>query len=139
MDPQNPVVHLCSEGMLAEADGRTADARTHYEQAYHVAADDYEACIAAHYLARQQSTPEDSLRWNEECLRRAELVGDDRVRAFYPSLHGNIAHAYQQLGREDRAYEHYVLASSRIGDLPPDEYGDAVRQAIADGLRTTAP
>ncbi|RGC68468.1 hypothetical protein C5N14_13190 [Micromonospora sp. MW-13] len=33
--------------------------------------DDYDACVAAHYLARQQDDPEEILRWNQEALRHA--------------------------------------------------------------------
>jgi hypothetical protein len=31
-----------------------------------------------HYVARHQATPEDELRWNEEALRLAGAVGDER-------------------------------------------------------------
>ena len=84
MNPDNPVVRLCADGMRAEADGRAADARDLFQKAWETATDDYEACVAAHYLARHQPTPEDTLHWNRECLARADRVGDERVRGFLP-------------------------------------------------------
>ena len=79
MDPNNPVVQLCAAGMQAESEGRSADAKALFEQAWSESRDDFEACIAAHYVARHQPTPDDELDWNRKALERAELVGDDRV------------------------------------------------------------
>ncbi|MGW2839241.1 hypothetical protein ACWCWD_15750 [Streptomyces sp. NPDC001493] len=137
MDPDNPVIALCAQGMQAEAEGRDADAARLFEQAWESAADDYEACVAAHYLARHQPTPERTLHWNRECLHRADLVGDERVAAFYPSLHLNMAKAHQDLGEPDEARDNFRLAAARIGAVPPGPYADWVRVAVAEGLRTT--
>ncbi|GAA4632524.1 hypothetical protein GCM10023196_066260 [Actinoallomurus vinaceus] len=137
MDPENPVVRLCAEGMRAEADGRTADARDLFEKAWETATDDYEACVAAHYVARHQPSPEDTLRWNHECLLRADRVGDERVRGFYPSLHINLGKAYRDLGDLTKAREHFLLAAACVDDAPQSQYGDWNRFAIAEGLRTT--
>src|SRR5215470_5632474 len=98
MDPGNPVIALCAQGMRAEGEGRDAEARALFLQAWEAATDDYEACVAAHYLARQQDTPQESLHWNRECLQRADRVGDERVRGFYPSLHLSLARAHEKLG-----------------------------------------
>lgn len=136
MDPDNPVVRLCVQGMAAEAEGRDGDARACFRQAWDAATDDYGKCVAAHYLARHQPTPAETLRWNQECLDRADAVGDDRVRGFYASLHVNMGSAYRALGDADRAREHYVRAAAHIGDVPPGGYADWTRFGIADGLRT---
>jgi len=136
MDPDNPVVRLCVQGMAAEAEGRDGDARGHFREAWDAAADDYGKCVAAHYLARHQPTPAETLRWNQECLDRADAVGDDRVRGFYASLHVNMGSAYRALGDTDRAREHYGHAAAHIGDVPPGGYADWTRFGIADGLRT---
>jgi len=98
MDLDDPVVRLCAEGMQAEAAGRSDEAHALFRQAWDAATDDYGACVAAHYLARHQKTPEDVLRWNQECLERADRLGDERVRGFYPSLHLNLARAHDELG-----------------------------------------
>ncbi|TDQ55500.1 hypothetical protein [Actinorugispora endophytica] len=137
MDSDNPVVRLCSQGMRAETEGRDADARGLFLRAWESAADDYEACVAAHYLARHQPTPEEVLRWNRECLDRADRVADDRVKGFYPSLHLNMARAHRDLGEPDRAREHFALAAGHIHEVPPGQYGDWIRFAVAEGLRST--
>ncbi|MEU4560663.1 hypothetical protein AB0F72_19980 [Actinoplanes sp. NPDC023936] len=98
MDLGNPVLKLCQEGMQAEAEGRLPDARALFEQAWAARTDDYDACVAAHYLARRQDDPAEILRWNQEALRHADAVGDDRVAAFYPSLLVGVAMAHEQRG-----------------------------------------
>jgi tetratricopeptide (TPR) repeat protein len=137
MDPENPVVRLCAEGIRAEADGRQADARDLFRRAWESATDDYEACVAAHYLARHQPTAEETLRWNRECLERADRVGDERVRGFYASLHLNMAAAHRELGHLDEAREHFEQAAACVEDAPSGQYGDWNRFAVADGLRST--
>ena len=61
MDLDNPVIQLCTAGTQAEFKGQMEEARTYYQQAWQAAQDDYEACIAAHYLARFQDDPVDKL------------------------------------------------------------------------------
>lgn len=139
MDPNNPTVQLCVQGMRAEAMGRDSEARELYERAWSVATDDYDACVAAHYVARHQPTPERTLHWNAECLRLADAVGDDRVRGFYPSLHLSIAHSYLELGRQEPARHHLQQAAERIDDAPDGPYAESLRFGIAEALRTTDP
>jgi hypothetical protein len=62
IDPTNPVVALCAEGMARE--GEPAVAKRLFEEARSSRTDDFEAAIAAHYLARHQPTPADTLHWN---------------------------------------------------------------------------
>ncbi|MGW9041368.1 hypothetical protein ACWGQL_02205 [Streptomyces lydicus] len=138
VDPELPVVRLCVEGMQAEAEGRAEAALELFQRAWDTATDDYEACIAAHYLARHQTSPEDTLRWNQECLDRADRVGDERVRGFYPSLYVNIGHACRQLGQPALAHAYFVQAADRVSDASEGQYGDWNRFAIAEGLRGTA-
>ncbi|MEV0276258.1 hypothetical protein AB0I22_07735 [Streptomyces sp. NPDC050610] len=137
MNPDNPVVRLCVQGMEAETRGDDAAARRLFVRAWETAADDYEACVAAHYVARHQLTARATLDWNAECLRRAELVADERVRGFFPSLHLNMARAHQELGDRDSAREHFRQAARRLADAPPGPYGDWGRYAVAEGLRAT--
>jgi tetratricopeptide (TPR) repeat protein len=135
IDPNNPVVKLCAEGMRAESEGRNEAALRLFTQAWEASQDDYEACVAAHYLARQQTTPQDALRWNEEALRRAEAVSDERVEGFYPSLYLNMGYAYEVLGRRVEAMRYYEQAAARVAGLPEGPYGDLVRDGIARGLQ----
>jgi hypothetical protein len=137
MDPANPVVKLCSQGMQAEAEGRDADARALFRQAWEESRDDYEACVAAHYLARHQPTPELTLHWNRTCLQHADAVNDDRVKGFYASLHLNIAKACLDLGDPAGAREHFALAADRLQDAPPGQYTDWLRFVVAEELRAT--
>ncbi|HZY41132.1 MAG TPA: hypothetical protein VFF59_03940, partial [Anaerolineae bacterium] len=98
--------------------------------------DDYEACIAAHYVARHQATPQDTLRWNQEALDRANAAGarratdvlrrvwpDDRVCSFYPSLYLNLGHSYEVLSDQAEAQRYYDRAAE-LGvvhqTLPPN-------------------
>lgn len=138
MDPDNPIVRLCVAGMKAESEGRTADALALFSQAWEQSADDFEASIAAHYVARHQKEPEETLRWNQIALARAEAVGDERVRAFYPSLYLNLGKAHEDLGHRDEAKKFYALASCKVSELPEGKYGDIVRDGVQRALQRTS-
>ena len=111
MDTSNQVIQLCLEGSRAEFEHRSEAAHRLYQQAWDLASDDYESCVAAHYLARFQPTPEETLHWNQEALKRAELVADERVRDSYPSLYLNLGHSYEMLGDQAHAQKFYALAA----------------------------
>ena len=112
IDPQNPIIQLCIAGTQAEFQGQVEQARELYLQAWQLAGDDYEACIAAHYLARFQDNPAETLRWNREALRRAEAVEYERVASFYPSLYLNMGHSHELLGEQAEAEKYYALAAA---------------------------
>jgi tetratricopeptide (TPR) repeat protein len=117
IDTNNPVIQLCIQGTQAEFRGDIALARALYQNAWEMAGDDYEACIAAHYLARHQSQPAEELRWNEEALRRADAdrlsrFGDSRVGEFYPSLYLNMGQSYEKMGNPIEAQRYYALAAA---------------------------
>ena len=133
LDPDNPIVKLCVAGMRAEGEGRLDQAAELFQQAWAARHDDLEACIAAHYLARHQSTPEDTLRWNEEALARAEAVGGERVQGFYASLYLNLGHSHEGLGHTAEARRFYDLAAGQLEAVPAGRYGDVVRGGIENG------
>ena len=58
--PDNPVVALCAEGMAVEGDREQA--RALFTRAWAIHRDDYEASIAAHFLARHQTTSQRNAR-----------------------------------------------------------------------------
>ncbi len=139
MDPNNPVARLCAAGMAAEAEGRAADAKALFEQAWAESRDDFDACIAAHYVARHQPTAAAELEWNSKALERADRVGDERVRAFYPSLYLNLAYSLEKLGRTAEACEVYATAAARLEGQPDTPYMKLVRGGVAAGRTRTCP
>lgn len=111
MDTTNPVIQLCIAGTRAEFEHRLDDARSIYQQAWDAHTDDYEACIAAHYLARFQNSLEESLLWNQVALRHADAVADERVKDFYPSLYLNLGKSHEMLGNLLEARTYFGLAA----------------------------
>ncbi|MBI5652795.1 MAG: hypothetical protein HZC40_20460 [Chloroflexi bacterium] len=111
MDLTNPVVQLCIASTRAEFEKRIDDARALVQQAWEKSTNDFEACVAAHYVARYQARSEDALRWNLESLKRADAVGDERVKEFYPSLYLNLGHAHEMLGNQSESKKYYDLAA----------------------------
>lgn len=112
-------------------------------------------CTLAHYMADTQDDPGDELAWDlraltaAEGLRTAEAPGEGggpgegrggapapehrdtpAVRAFYPSLHLNLAADYLKLQRPDSARIHLQRARAAAESLADDGYGGGVRAAI---------
>lgn len=111
MDIQNPVIQLCIEGTRAEFEHRNQDAQRCYQLAWEARTDDYEACIAAHYLARFQNTPQEILHWNQVALKHANAAHDERIIDFYASLYLNLGHAYALNNHPLEAQKYYDLAA----------------------------
>ncbi|HKN75284.1 MAG TPA: hypothetical protein VJW94_08905 [Candidatus Acidoferrum sp.] len=135
MDPNNPIVLLCAAGMKAEMEARKDEARLLFLQAWEQSKDDFEACIAAHYVARHQETAKETLRWNQVSLALADAVGDERVQGFYPSLYLNMGKAYEDLGNREEAKRHYELAAASMSNVPEGRYGGIVRDGVKRGLQ----
>ncbi|MFF2330807.1 MULTISPECIES: hypothetical protein [unclassified Streptomyces] len=96
-------------------------------------------CTLAHYMADTQDDPGDELAWDLRALTAAGSLTDERaaqhsdalaVRAFYPSLHLNLAADYVKLHRPDAARIHLDRARAASGVLADDGYGGGVRAAI---------
>ena len=135
MDPNNPVVKLCAQGIEIEMQGRRDEARSLYLQAWELRQDDVDACIAAHYVARHQETPAETLRWNELALTHAISAPADSVRSFLPSLYLNLGKSYEDLGDTSRARELYEQGEQRIKDVPDGGYAEVVRQGLHNALQ----
>jgi hypothetical protein len=137
IDPQNPIVMLCARGIQAEAEHRYIDARALYQQAWEQHTDDYEACIAAHYLARQQETLEDSRAWNQAALDHAARVAPERVDDFLPSLYLNLGWSHEVLNDLAGAQRCYAAGAAHLEALPSGAYTDVVRDGLMRGLQRT--
>lgn len=96
-------------------------------------------CTLAHYMADTQDDPGDELAWDLRALTAAEGLSGRRpaehpdalaVRAFYPSLHLNLAADYLKLQRPDTARIHLRRARDAADALDDDVYGAGVRAAI---------
>ncbi len=127
-DPANPVVALCAAGMQVE--GEPDKARALFEQAWAARTDDFEASIAAHFVARQQPTPADTLRWNEIALQHADQLTDHRLATLLPSLCLNLGDSYLRAGRLSDARALADRATVAVEALPADGYGQMIRGAI---------
>jgi hypothetical protein len=134
MDQNNPVVKLCAQGIEAEMKGRRDEARSLYLQAWELRQGDLDACIAAHYLARHQESPAETLRWNELALSHGMRAPADSVRSFFPSLYLNLGKSYEDVGDSSRARELYEQGERCLADVPGDGYGDIVRQGLHTAL-----
>jgi hypothetical protein len=109
--PDSTSIQLCIASTRAEFAGRMDEARALAVQAWQAANDDFEACVAAHYVARYQDEPQAALDWNQEALARARAAGDERVRNFYPSLYVNLGRAHELHGDQAEARRYYQLAA----------------------------
>ena len=128
IDPNNPVVALCAAGMAVE--GTPADARAFFERAWASRRDDYDACIAAHYLARHQGTARETLDWNARAVRHATAVTDDRARELLPSLYLNLADSLAALGDVAEATVAANEAAALLVRLPNDAYAGFIAMGI---------
>ncbi|MGW0712296.1 hypothetical protein ACWD4G_41205 [Streptomyces sp. NPDC002643] len=109
-------------------------------------------CTLAHYMADTQDDPYDELAWDLRALSAAGELTDARAaegspsaeehrdglaaRAFYPSLHLNLAADYAKLDRQEAARSHLGLARAAIGTLDDNGHNDGYGAAYDDGIRT---
>lgn len=112
VNTSSPAIQLCIQGTQAEFQGRLADAKILYKQAWRLAKDNLERCIAAHYVARFQATAEARLRWNQEALDLANAVEYEQVKDFFPSLYLNLGQSFEQLANQVEAERYYALAAA---------------------------
>jgi tetratricopeptide (TPR) repeat protein len=136
-DPENKVVKLCAQGMQFEAEGDINKAKTIFQQAWDIAENDFEAFTAAHYLARNQDDPNDTLKWNLEALNRAKAVKDVDINGVYPSLYLNVGKSYETLQDLNEAGNYYQMAADCSADLPPGKYSEMIRTGISKALERT--
>ncbi|MCX4232126.1 hypothetical protein K3769_04880 [Streptomyces sp. A15ISP2-DRY2] len=129
------VIMLLHGGDREEAQGRFLDLWAEIGEE----GDALHRCTLAHYMADTQDDPSDELAWDLRALSAADELTDERVaehhqslavRAFYPSLHLNLAADYVKLGRSEAARGHLGAARAGVGVLGDDAYGDGIRAGI---------
>lgn len=110
MELNRPAVKLCSEGTQLEFQGQLDAARQRFAEAWAIAADDYEKCVAAHYVGHLAQTAEARLFWHKTALAHANRAEPAQVASFRPSLYVNLGHAYEESGALAEAEHFYELA-----------------------------
>lgn len=129
LDPANPVVALCAEGMQQE--GVPGAAKRCFERAWELRRDDVDASIAAHFLARQQDSAEATLAWNRRALHHALASPEEQVRSFMASLHLNLGDSLLATGDVSAARASLAEAREWVDALPEGGYRDLVARGIA--------
>jgi hypothetical protein len=109
MDLDSRTVQLCSEGTQAEFERREEDARRLFRAAWKARADDYEAAMAAHYVAHLERDSREALRWHLLALAHARR--DDRSAEFMGSLLVCLGGAYEAVGDAAKAECFFALAA----------------------------
>jgi hypothetical protein len=135
MDPTNPVVKLCAQGMEEESRGNIAEAAKLFAQAWLDSRNDFERCIAAHYVARHQPTAELALHWNQEALDCANRMGDASVAEFFASLYLNLGKSCEDLENVVQARQLYACAAEKLASVPDGPYRDIMKEGIERGLQ----
>ncbi|MFG2831372.1 hypothetical protein ACGFWI_28535 [Streptomyces sp. NPDC048434] len=113
--------------------------------------DAFHRCTLAHYMADTQDDPRDELDWDLRALEAAEGFVTERpgntavpkvadgpgprhplvaLRAFFPSLHLNIAADYAALDRTADARAQLRRARVSVNALADGEYRQGLRDAI---------
>jgi hypothetical protein len=109
LDLTSETVRLCMAGNQAEFERWLADARALFAHAWDAATDDYEASIAAHYIAHLEPDPATALAWDLEALRRGLM--DDRSAEFMPSLYVSLGGSYERVGDAVEAKKYFDMAA----------------------------
>ncbi|MFJ9691027.1 hypothetical protein [Kitasatospora sp. NPDC101183] len=133
-------IGLGLDAVRAAQGGRPAEERAGFEALWEALGegDVLHRCVLAHYLADLQDDPREELEWDRRALAAAERARTYesalQVRAFYPSLHLNLASDHLKLGEPDLAREQLERAVRSLDALPGDAYGAGIRSAV-DELR----
>lgn len=101
--------------------------------------DVFHRCVTAHYLADTQENLQDQLEWDLRALEVADSLDREKaktyksggaIRAFYPSLHLNLADDYRKLGDFATARRHADWGTELSDALGLDAYGQSVRAGL---------
>ena len=128
IDGDSLVARLCAAGIAIDGDAVAAGAL--FRQAWDARRDDYEASIAAHFLARHQPSLNESLYWNRVAAEHAEAVPDERAKPLLASLYLNLADNYAALGDSAKAIIVAEQGVAALQFLPADGYRDFVSRGL---------
>lgn len=101
IDGDSVTAQLCAAGMAV--DGNPTEAHAYFCRAWDARRDDYEAAIAAHFVARHQASAADTLHWNRVAVAHAEAVSGDRALPLLVSLYLNLGDSYLAAGQRREA------------------------------------
>lgn len=135
--PFNTVVKLCLQGMEKEEQGKPEEASKLFLQSWKEATNDFEKFLAAHYVARHQTSVSDKLKWLETSLEFAIKVNDNTVKSALPSLYVNISNCYKEINNNFKAKEYSDLANSykyNPSDKGPFYHGTKADLQVGDLL-----
>jgi len=133
------VIEEIQKAQALNVAGDKAGARATLERLWETADDALHRCTIAHYLADLQGSMEDELRWDVLALAAFPDLTDERTRAyddswraraFLPSLHLNLADVHRRAGHEKQARHFLGEASAALDELPADDYGAMIRDAL---------
>jgi hypothetical protein len=124
IDGDSVTAQLCAAGMAV--DGDPAAAHAFFAQAWEARRDAYEACIAAHFLARHQPSTELTLHWNRIAVEHAQTVSTPRAQPLLASLLLNLGDSYLNAGNLDEAAAAAAQGVDALAYLPPGGYRDFV-------------
>ncbi|MFF8845311.1 hypothetical protein ACF08N_21755 [Streptomyces sp. NPDC015127] len=146
--PEDAVMTRIGQAVMLLHGGDREEARHRFASLWaeiSEAGDALHRCTLAHYMADAQDDPDDELAWDLRALGAAEGLSEEptdrpeqslAVRAFYPSLHLDLAADYIKLRRPEAARVHLDRARAATDALADDGYGYGVREAI-DRLERT--
>ena len=129
-DPANRIVQLCLQGNEIEEKGDPDGARLVFNRAWQESTTDLERFIAAHFVARNEPSPPDQLRWLETMLALGLKMGDAAARSALPGLYHRIGACHEELTDEEKARLSYDLAASY--STTPDDPGPFYHGTKAD-------
>ncbi|RAU83839.1 NAD(+)--rifampin ADP-ribosyltransferase [Pontibacter arcticus] len=137
--PFNNVVKLCLQGMDMEENGKPEEAIKLFQKGWNEASNNFEKFLAAHYIARMQTTAAEKLKWLESTLQFALSTNNDSVKSALPALYLNIAKCYEDLHDTKKAKENSELAISfqnNPSDKGPFYHGTKADLKVGDYLKT---
>jgi hypothetical protein len=136
--PFNKVVKLCLQGMDLEQEAKPEEALKLFLQGWEEATNDFEKFLAAHYVARNQKTVSDKLKWLEHALHFALKTNNESVNSVFPALYSKIAECYAELSDPAKAKKNRELAlfsKDNPSDKGPFYHGTKADLQVGDLLQ----